>query len=166
MTGPPPPPRTTPRKPAKINYEAELASASYRKTRAGIWAVGVAVIAASGGLIGAYLKSYWQQWREAGTTKSLQALKPDGSSSSSSSAAAPQTQGQAETGIDKGSRQQAVAEVSLSDLNRSISALETVRGQLMQRKIQEEQRLLKLHERIAERKEKEDRRREMAGPGR
>ena len=48
--------------------------------------------------------------------------------------------------------------VSVADLNKSISILETLRGQLMTRKIQEEQRLLTFRERMRKRQEVEARR--------
>lgn len=159
-------PRSTPK---AIDYAAELRGPWYRTARSSYLAVGVAVIAATGSLFGAQLKTTWQEY-EAGKTQAL-AVAGDGGSESQSAPAGTKAADGGAKGLASASAaaKQAATndeEISLSDLNRSISTLETVRGQLVQRRIQEELRLGKLRERVVERREVEARRTQVAGPSR
>lgn len=142
-----PPPRPRPRRsPRQINYEAELRSPWFRRFRSKYLAIGVAVMASTGALFGAQLKTLWQDWQANEERKVVRM------------AAAAAAAGGEEEGEAKGGKERKVVAVTtpqeeeggptLSDLNRSIASLENVRGQLVTRKMQEEQRLSNLYERM------------------
>lgn len=158
--------------PKRIDYAAELRAPWYRSARSSYLAIGVAVIAAAGSLFGAQLKTTWQEY-QAGQTRALaegsdQAgadTKTEGTKESTAAAAPGSVEAKKAVAV-AGQEGGGDEDISLSDLNRSIATLQTVRGQLVQRRIQEELRLQKLHERVVERREIEARRTQVAGPSR
>jgi hypothetical protein len=116
----------------------------WRKLRAGIWAGGFAIIVICGTLIGAQWKSHVQQ-QEALEIRKLaqQPANPSSSNDEKTKAAAAAT-----------AAQKNEPEVTEADLNRSIQSLSNLRGQLMVRKQQEEQRMDILIREIREKEEK------------
>ncbi|KPI45060.1 uncharacterized protein AB675_2777 [Cyphellophora attinorum] len=132
-----------------------LLRADLRKTRAGVWAVAVAVIAACGAISGAYLKT-WAQERAKANQASPSAEAAVGASTTQShttqeaqgSQAAPAPVGKVE------------AEVDVRDIESAIRTLNNRRGALVMRKMQEEGRLERLKERMRVKAEIEARRAE------
>jgi hypothetical protein len=143
--------------PARAPLPKSLLRADLRKTRAGVWAVGVAVIAACGAISGAYLKTWAQERRK---TKPVQ--PPTGAPVGASGAQSHTTQEaqgrQASSAPAPAGKVE--AEVDMRDIDSAIRTLSNRRGALVMRKMQEEGRLERLKERMRVKAEIEARRAE------
>jgi hypothetical protein len=165
----PPPPPSTPSPDDLLRF---------RKFRAAVWAGGFAVIVICGTLIGAQWKSYEQQ-KEALEIRALASSsqqQQQQEQDTNANATATDNKKKAETSsaataaaavIAPHQRKAVVKEeeelsaggggVTEADLNRSILTLSNLRGQLMMRKQQEEQRMDTLVRQIREKAEKAER---------
>lgn len=141
----------------------QRASPTYRSNRALVYSVGVAVIAGCGSIIGAYLKSYYQAAypdSKASLTKRTAAYggleeKIAGGGERGDAQVVRNQETMKVGGGVAGGAVKAVEGVSVREIERAIGTLETLRGQLVQRKVQEEQRLKGLKERVRRREELE-----------
>jgi hypothetical protein len=157
-------------------YDRIRRSPRYHRSRSKYLAVGVAVIAASGALFGAQLKTTWQEYRQTGvrrTTKGALLAEEPGEKVGELALAEDGVNGQGVGGgkvlpassRKNAERQRAGAagyDVTVSDLNRSIASLETVRGKLVRMKAHEEGKLGTLWEKMERKRGLEEKRADAA----